>query len=43
MVNFTEFDRLGGYGACRQHGALRLEGKEYPVVDGDLLHIRCST
>ncbi|HNQ35054.1 MAG TPA: DUF933 domain-containing protein [bacterium] len=43
VVNFTEFDRLGGYGACRQHGALRLEGKEYPVVDGDLLHIRCST
>jgi hypothetical protein len=30
----------GGYPAARQHGELRLEGKEYIVQDGDVLVIR---
>jgi ribosome-binding ATPase YchF (GTP1/OBG family) len=26
--------------ACRAKGLLRLEGKEYPVKDGDMIEIR---
>jgi GTP-binding protein YchF len=30
----------GGYAAAREHGELRLEGKQYTVQDGDVLVIR---
>jgi GTP-binding protein YchF len=30
----------GGYAGARQHGQVRLEGKEYLVKDGDILNIR---
>jgi GTP-binding protein YchF len=30
----------GGFAEARKHGHLRLEGKEYPVQDGDVLMIR---
>jgi len=30
----------GGFAEARKHGQLRLEGKEYPVQDGDVLTIR---
>lgn len=39
-------DRLlerGSLAACRDHGELRLEGKEYPVKDGDVMTIRHAT
>ncbi|MEI6668425.1 MAG: redox-regulated ATPase YchF [Acidobacteriota bacterium] len=29
--------------ACREHGEVRLEGKEYVVVDGDIMNIRFAT
>ncbi|MHB2018228.1 MAG: redox-regulated ATPase YchF [Candidatus Xenobia bacterium] len=31
---------LGSTAACRDKGLLRLEGKTYPVVDGDVMEIR---
>jgi ribosome-binding ATPase YchF (GTP1/OBG family) len=31
---------LGGLSEARSKGKLRLEGKEYPVRDGDVLNIR---
>ena len=31
---------LGSFAACRDKGKLRLEGKEYPVKDGDVVHFR---
>lgn len=40
------YDRLVARGtmqACREHGEVRLEGKEYPVVDADILNIRFAT
>jgi ribosome-binding ATPase YchF (GTP1/OBG family) len=29
--------------ACRDHGEVRLEGKEYIVLDGDILNVRFAT
>ena len=40
------WDRLldrGSLAACRDHGELRLEGKEYVVKDGDVMNIRHAT
>jgi GTP-binding protein YchF len=39
-------DRLlarGSLAACRDHGELRLEGKDYPVLDGDVITFRHAT
>ena len=39
-------DRLlarGSLAACRDHGELRLEGKEYLVADGDVINFRHAT
>jgi len=30
----------GSLAACRQLGTLRLEGKTYPVRDGEVVHFR---
>jgi hypothetical protein len=40
------YDRLvarGTMAACRDHGEVRLEGKEYVVLDGDILNVRFAT
>ena len=40
------YDRLvarGSLAACRDHGELRLEGKDYPVADGDVITFRHAT
>jgi ribosome-binding ATPase YchF (GTP1/OBG family) len=29
--------------ACRDHGEVRLEGKEYIVLDGDIINVRFAT
>jgi ribosome-binding ATPase len=42
VVHFDDFMREGGYPGCKHKGLLRLEGKEYPVKDGDILLIRHS-
>lgn len=39
-VAFDDFVRCGGYGACKEQGKLRLEGKEYVVQEGDVLLFR---
>jgi ribosome-binding ATPase len=33
----------GSIAACRDHGELRLEGKEYVVLDGDVINFRHAT
>jgi len=40
VVGWEELVRLGGLAACRSAGSLRLEGKEYEVQDGDVVHFR---
>ena len=40
------YDRLlerGSLAACRDHGELRLEGKDYIVLDGDVINFRHAT
>ena len=38
VATFADYVRLGGEGACRTAGVLRVEGKEYVVQDGDVIH-----
>ena len=35
--------RDGSHAACREHGQVRLEGKEYLVQDGDVINFRFAT
>jgi len=42
----VSYDRLlarGSLAACRDHGELRLEGKDYVVIDGDVINFRHAT
>jgi 3-deoxy-7-phosphoheptulonate synthase len=36
----TNYDRASVEAACREAGRLRVEGREYLVKDGDVLHFR---
>jgi GTP-binding protein YchF len=40
VVAYDDLVALGGMNEARAHGKLRLEGKEYPVQDGDIVHVR---
>jgi GTP-binding protein YchF len=40
VVSYDELTALGSLAEARSKGKLRLEGKEYPVKDGDILNIR---
>ena len=37
---FKDIDELGSEHAVKEAGRLRLEGKDYEVQDGDVLHFR---
>ncbi|MDQ6993140.1 MAG: redox-regulated ATPase YchF [Mariprofundus sp.] len=39
-ITYNDFVRLGGEAKCKEAGKMRLEGKEYIVQDGDVLHFR---
>lgn len=40
VVAYADFVACGGEQAAKEKGLLRLEGKEYTVVDGDIMHFR---
>jgi len=40
VVDWEELVRQGSIAACRTAGSLRLEGKEYEVKDGEVIHFR---
>src|SRR5206468_4105496 len=40
VIAFDDFVRHGSEAKCREAGKLRLEGKEYVVHDGDIVHFR---
>jgi ribosome-binding ATPase len=40
VVRYEDLVSLGGLAEARQKGKLRLEGKEYIVQDGEIVHIR---
>jgi ribosome-binding ATPase YchF (GTP1/OBG family) len=39
-VRFSDLIALGSEARCREAGKLKLEGKEYVVQDGDVIHFR---
>ena len=43
VVRYDHLLARGSIAACREHGELRLEGKEYIVVDGDVINFRHAT
>jgi hypothetical protein len=40
VIAFEDFVKYGSEAACRENGKLRIEGKEYIVKDGDVMHFR---
>ena len=40
VVSYDDFVDFGNIAQCRNEGTLRLEGKEYPVRDGDIINFR---
>jgi GTP-binding protein YchF len=40
VINYDEFMKYGSLVEAKQHGAVRVEGKDYLVQDGDILNVR---
>ena len=40
VMAYDDFVKYGSEAACRDNGKLRVEGKEYMVADGDVMHFR---
>jgi GTP-binding protein YchF len=43
VVSYDALIARGSMAACRDHGEVRLEGKEYVVQDGDIINFRFAT
>jgi GTP-binding protein YchF len=42
-IAYDDYVELGGEAGAKEAGKFRLEGKDYPVADGDVLHFRFAT
>ncbi|MDR3513638.1 MAG: redox-regulated ATPase YchF [Caulobacteraceae bacterium] len=42
-IAYDDYVRLNGEGGAREAGRMRLEGKDYVVQDGDVMHFRFNT
>jgi ribosome-binding ATPase len=40
IVSYDDLTRAGSYAAAREQGLLRLEGKDYVMQEGDVVHFR---
>jgi GTP-binding protein YchF len=40
VIKLADFQNLKSESACREAGKIRIEGKEYVVSDGDIMHFR---
>ena len=40
VISYNDFVNLGSEQACRDAGKLSIEGKDYLVKDGDIMHFR---
>lgn len=40
VASYEDYVELGGEAGCRAQGKLRMEGKDYVVQDGDVMHFR---
>jgi GTP-binding protein YchF len=43
VVSYEHLIARGSMAACRDHGEVRLEGKDYIVMDGDVINFRFAT
>src|SRR5947209_8279119 len=43
VVSYDHLIARGSMAACRDHGEVRLEGKDYIVADGDIINVRFAT
>jgi GTP-binding protein YchF len=43
VVSYDALIARGSMAACREHGEVRLEGKDYVVQDGDIINFRFAT
>ncbi len=43
VISYEDFIAFGGETKCKEAGKLRLEGKDYIVQDGDVMHFRFNT
>lgn len=42
VIGYDDFVACGSEAAAKEQGRMRVEGKEYVIQDGDLLHVRFS-
>jgi ribosome-binding ATPase YchF (GTP1/OBG family) len=42
VVSYQDMVTYGGWSKAQTAGKLRIEGKEYIVQDGDVIHVRFS-
>ena len=40
VIRYADFIALGSEAACRDAGKLAVQGKDYVVEDGDIMHFR---
>jgi len=40
VINYEDFIKWNGEAGCREKGLVRMEGKDYVVQDGDIMHFR---
>lgn len=40
VIKLTEYEKFKSEAACRENGKIAIEGKEYVVQDGDIMHFR---
>jgi len=40
VISYSDYDKLGSESAVKEAGKIRVEGKEYTVRDGDVMHFR---
>ena len=40
VIKYDDYVALGGESQCREAGKIGIEGKEYVVQDGDIMHFR---
>lgn len=40
VVAYEDLKKVGDYATARKQGLVRLEGRDYPVKDGDIVHFR---
>ena len=43
VISYQDYLNFNGESGCRDNGKLRIEGKDYIVKDGDILHFRFNT